>query len=146
MTDKLPDVWTWRDYPVLLAIAREVDTGGWIGAHELSTQTGLSIDDCCNAVRALEVNGYVLDPSYSSGPDASVGKISGKAYAEVGLHPDVASATAALIKVLEDAAERTPDPAEKSQLRAAALAVGNVGGQFLANVLAAFAAKMAGIS
>ena len=66
MTEKLPDVWTSRDYPVLLAIAAEVDLDEWIGLHQISERTGMAQDEVFRAIRSLEANGYLertSDPS-----------------------------------------------------------------------------------
>jgi hypothetical protein len=145
MTEKLPDVWTSRDYPVLLAIAAAVDLDEWIGLHQISERTGMAQDEVFRAIRSLEANGYLVEVSYSSGPDAHVGNITTAAYRVTGLHPDPAEAVASLTHLLEQAAAWTTDPTEKSKLQRAAGAVGELVGTAAGTFLAAYAAKMTGV-
>lgn len=143
--DKLGDVWASRDYPVLLAIAEVVDQGGNISVDQMAEKTGLSTEDCYLAARSLDVNGYLQSVSYTSGRHIRVTRISASAYRATGLHPDPADAASSLVHILEQAAEKTTDAAEKSKLQRAAGAVGEVGGTLLGTFLSAYAAKITGL-
>jgi hypothetical protein len=146
MAQKLPDVWTSRDYPVLLAIAEAVDRGDWVRIQYIAEKTGLSVDDCYRAVVALDANGYLVTPSFTSGRNVTIGHISPAAYRVTGLHPDPAEAVQSLVHVLDQAAATVSDPSEKSKLKAAAGAIGELAGTAAGTFLAAYAAKITGLS
>ena len=92
---------------------------------------------------ALARNDYLSFAVKNSGP-SRVDRITARAYVATGLHPDPADATAALVRALEQEADRSSDAGETSRLRAAAAAIGDVGGQVVGNVLGAVIARMVG--
>ena len=70
--------------------------------------------------------------------------VSGDAYLLTGLHPDGNDALEALASMFQQAADQATDPGDKSRLRRVASALGDVGGQFAASVMAAFVARLGG--
>lgn len=146
MTEKLPDVWITRDYPVLVAAARRLDAGeGVITGEKLVADTGLSLDEVRNATAALERRGY-LSRRLNMGGGVRVDGISGAAYLVTGLHPDGDDLAERLISVLTQAADATGDEEERGALKRSARALGNVSGNVLAGVLTAWISQQTGIA
>ena len=144
MADKLPEVWATRDFPILKAAALYVDRGQAPGYDELASQTGLDAADVALGVAALGRRGLVQVETTLAGT-GWITDVSGDAYLITGLHPDGHDALEALASMFRQAAEQTSDPEEKSRLRKAASAVGDVVGQIGAGVMTAYIARMAGI-
>lgn len=74
----------------------------------------------------------------------AISDVAGEAYLLTGLHPDGHEVLGVLIDVLRQAADQTTDSEEKSRLKRAATALGEIGGAVGANVLAAFLSHMGG--
>jgi len=115
-----------------------------VAVGELAADTGLDTQTVGLALSALSRTGYLVTspPKYSG--SIRVVSVTPKAYEATGLHPNPAAVTESLIALLNEAAERSDDPDERSKLVAVAKAAGNVGGQVLTNVLAALLARLAG--
>ena len=150
-TPKLIDVWARRDFPVLREVTRRIDQDGLVYGgvrlQELPDAVGLTLDEVGRAAEALERRGLITLQRYASGGDVGPWRISdvaGEAYLLTGLHPDGHEALGVLIDVLRQAAEQTTDSEEKSRLKRAATALGEIGGAVGANVLAAFLSHMGG--
>jgi len=72
-TDRLPDVWASRDYPVLREAARMIDQGSPVpGVDELASVTGLEPTQVKLAVSALERRGLVEAAHVWGGPSVLV--------------------------------------------------------------------------
>lgn len=69
----------------------------------------------------------------------SIDAVSGQAYLLTGLHPDSDDATDRLVSLLRQAADQTADPEEKTRLRKAASAIGDLVGTVGAGVMTAYA-------
>lgn len=137
MTEKLPDVWTSRDYPVLAAAAKRFDEGETsIRVETLATDTGLSVEDVKRAGSALSRRDLLTASGAWGDPIQRVSELSGEAYLLTGLHPDGDDAVTRLVDALRQAADQTNDPEEKSKLRRLADNAGGVSRDVLAAVLA----------
>ena len=139
----LADVWASRDFPVLTAAVRWIDSGQLGGVHDVSLAeaTELSVADVRLALKALERRGLITTSSFLSG-DMHVDEIAGDAYLLTGLHPDGDDALEQLISTLRQAADQTSDPEEKSQLRKAAGALGGLAGKVGTSVMTAYVTGM----
>jgi hypothetical protein len=87
MTEKLPDVWYSRDYPVLREIARRFDSGERLVEHwPLAYDLGMQPDEVSRAAHALGRRGLIqFEEDY--GGSITITAISGDAYILTGLHP-----------------------------------------------------------
>lgn len=136
--DKLSDVWSTRDFPVLREAVRLIDSGE--DAHprleQLAEACGLSEDDTERALQAL-TRRRLIDPAESASGPYGVDDVSGEAYLITGLHPDGDDLVSQLIATLRQAADQTDDPEEKSRLRRMGDSASDVGRQTLGAVLAA---------
>lgn len=139
MAHKLPDVWAARDFPILKAATEAIDEGGRPTIDDLGKATRLSPDEVQRGVKALERRGLVVVRETAQGL-LGVRQVAGDAYLLTGLHPDGNDALEALASMFRQAAERTTDAEEKTRLRRAASAVGDVIGQVGAGAMAAFIA------
>lgn len=137
MTDKLDDVWTSRDYPVLREVARNIDSGKRpVPIHAVMAETGLSNADVKLAANALVRRGLVSVDAGLGGARAFT-NISSDAYLLTGLHPSGDDAVTRLIEALRQAADLEPDPIEKSRLRGLADQAGGISRTVLGGVLTA---------
>lgn len=138
-TDRLPDVWVSRDYPVLREAVRMIDQGRSMpGVNELATATGLGPEQVKLAVAALERRGLV-EAFHTLGGVVSISSVAGEAYFTTGLHPEGDDMVSQLMSALRQAAERSPDASEKTRLRKLADAAGDVTRDVLAGVLISLA-------
>lgn len=138
MTEKLPDVWTARDYPVLVAAARRFDQGeSTVRVADLVTDTGLTKGEVERAGLALERRGLLETMGVTEMPVLRLKNLSGEAYFLTGLHPDGDDAVSRLVDALRQAADQVSDPEEKSRLRRLADNAGSVSRDVLAGVLSA---------
>lgn len=146
MTEKLPDAWATRDYPVLRELTRLIDEhGASIGAGDVADALGMDPDLVQKAGRALERRGLVsLQAKSADGNFYLFGDVSGAAYLITGLHPDGDDALSRLIDGLRQAAEQTGDEDERGRLRRAADALGSVTRDIGVQVLTAVITKQAG--
>jgi DNA-binding transcriptional MocR family regulator len=139
MTDKLPDVWTSRDWPVLLEVARRIDSGERMPrVEDVAQATGLSTEAVEQAGRALERRGLVRTKGVDQRVVLRFHDLSGEAYLLTGLHPSGDDAVTTLVDALRQAADLTDDPVEKSRLRALADSALGVSRNVLAGVLTAY--------
>lgn len=138
MTEKLPDVWAARDFPVLVAAAQRFDEGEpVVRVSHLVADTSLAVEDVARACRALDRRGLVEMQERSGGGPVARRNLSGDAYFLTGLHPDGDDAVSQLVSALRQAADHTSDPAEKGKLRTLADNAGAVSRDVLAGVLTA---------
>jgi hypothetical protein len=142
VTEKLPDVWTTRDFPVLLEVARQVDQGSSrVPAETVAEATGLSVDDVDLAGAALQRRGLVSAKGAWGRSVLWFDGVSGEAYLLTGLHPSGDDAVSALVDALRQAAELVEDPQEKSRLHTLADNALGVGRDVLGGVLVNLATK-----
>lgn len=134
MTDRLPDVWITRDYPVLREAVRLIDNGDIAEADLLVDATGLSAELVGLAAKALERRGLVSG-EHSFGGFLAITNVSGEAYLLTGLHPDGDDAVSQFASALRQAADHEADPEEKSRLRQLADGLGGVSRDVLSGVL-----------
>lgn len=73
MTEKLPDVWTWRDYPTLLSVARRLDAGeGVVASEQITADTGLAETMCARPPQPSRLAGSSIGAlSWAPGTSAS---------------------------------------------------------------------------
>lgn len=142
MTEKLPDVWTTRDFPVLVEVARQVDAGsGRVDVKQVADAVELNEQDVELAGAALLRRGLVSVQGASGKPVLWFKGVSAEAYFLTGLHPSGDDVVTALIDALRQAADHTPDPEEKSRLRRLADNAGTVSRDVLGGVLVNLATK-----
>lgn len=148
MTDKLPDVWATRDYPVLIEVTRLIDAGEDFAQSDKVAETlGLNRDEVKAAFRALERRGLVRTEGQTYGDSTGfVRDVAGAAYLITGLHPDGDDLAQRLISVLEQAANATGDEEDRGALKRSARALGNVSGGVLSGVLTAWISQQTGMS
>ncbi len=136
MTDKLPDKWTSRDFPVLVEVVRRVDAGeDFILASDVAVTLGMDEGDVEAAGRALRRRGLVVDSGSMAAEFDTFADVSGEAYLLTGLHPSGDDAVSRLVDALRQAAEQVEDPVEKGRLRALADHAGSVSPDVLGGVL-----------
>lgn len=160
MPEKQYDQWRDRDLPVLRAIVEKIDTnptrnarGLTVGDVALLMQdqhhgTGTTPawwtgnDTVRQAFHALRRGEYIVlerEMAVLSGGrlDAEVLDIKGKAYEATGAWPSAEDIAAKLIAALEDLAEYSDDPVEKSRAKKAAAAFGGFSRDTLVSVIGA---------
>jgi hypothetical protein len=143
MTDKLHDVWTNRDFPVLREAARVIDRGdGPVTATTLVESTGLTRQEVFSAFDALVPSHLTGEPADTLGGrmDVFFAGITERGRRAVGLWPSGESVDA-LVDALRQAEDATDDPEEKSAIRRAAGAVLGVGRDVMTDVMAAVITK-----
>jgi hypothetical protein len=140
MTDRLDDVWTTRDRPVLIEVVRcidQEDDGAIPSTETVAAATGLSTRDVLRAGRDLERGGLVELQEFMSGGDAAIFTgISAEALRIAGLWPDAGDAFDRLVWSLEERIAEAP-PGEKGKLRKVLDAVVGVGREVGVEVLGA---------
>jgi hypothetical protein len=104
--------------------------------------TGLNAREVLRAVRALSPT-YVTTQDIESHRPMIMG-VSDVARQAVGQWPSPESVTDRIVRELLEAAEREPDEAKRSRLRAAGEALGGFGRDLLVNVIANVATKPIG--
>lgn len=146
MTDKLDDVWTTRDWPVLLEVARRIDQGEqFVSPQSVADATGLDLEQVGRASVALQRRGLVETlSSWAEQTDADFSGISGEAYLMTGLHPSGDDALSSLVDALRQAADLEQDPDEKTRLRIAADGLLNVSRGIATSVVTAWITKQVG--
>jgi DNA-binding transcriptional regulator YhcF (GntR family) len=141
VTEKLPDVWSTRDFPVLVEITRRIDAGESIDeVEELASSVAMPAETVDRALAALQRRGLIRVVR-GIGGWAIVEDISAEAYFLTGLHPSGDDAVSALVTALRQAADQVDDPQEKSRLRALADNALGVGRDVLGGVLVNLATK-----
>jgi hypothetical protein len=142
--------WETRDLPVLRAIVRASDEGiEYIEPDEIMRRTGFDESTVQLALWALgkEFPPYFeyIDASTDSKYMMSISNPSGQARRVVGTWPTPDAWAEQLIKALNDAADKEPDPERKGKLRRAADAVASLGGQVLGGVITTYITHTAGL-
>jgi hypothetical protein len=128
MTDRLDDVWTTRDRPVLVEVVRRFDQNHPrqpVSTADIAHATDLSAEDVSRAGRNLELAGLVrIDDR--GGRVANFMGISAEALRIAGLWPDAGDAFDRLIWALEQRISEAP-PEEKTKLAKVRDAIVGVG-------------------
>ncbi len=138
MTDKLPDVWTTRDFPVLVEVARRIDSGEhFVEVESVADALNMELKQVRLASAAL-TRMRLVQTSSSIGGDDSFEDISGEAYVLVGLRPNGEDAAASLVDALRQAAELVDDEDERGRLKQAASRLLDVSQGVLGGVLTAW--------
>lgn len=115
MNERLPDRWTERDFPLLMAVARHLDEGAHV--IQISSLTGeldVELPDALRSARAL-LGTYLTGKTVDSmaGPrDAIITDLTERGRRATGLWPSGES-TEALIEALRQAEDATDDPEER---------------------------------
>lgn len=122
MTEKpLTDVWRVRDFLVLVEVTRRIDSGtSTVRPTEVAAALGITEEEVQRAGAALARRGLVHIRGADQLPVIFFYDVSGEAYLMTGLHPDGQDALTRLVSALNQAAERSMDPDERSGLRRAA--------------------------
>lgn len=111
MTDRLDDVWTTRDYPVLIEVVRRFDIEHQpVGPGDVAHSLGMEEDDVLRATRNLNRAGYV-----NADHDGWVMNHSAEALRIAGAWPDAGDAVDRLLWALEERISGAT-PEEKSKL------------------------------
>jgi hypothetical protein len=136
MADRLDDVWTTRDRPVLVEVVRRFDDEDRPVSHlEVAEAVGLSGTDVVRAALNLERAGLVeVDRSLSG--DVSFDGISVDELRITGLWPDAGDVVDRLLWSLEQRISEAP-PEERGKLVKFRDAVGGMGRDVLVEVLGA---------
>lgn len=129
MPELLDDKWQSRDFPTLRAVAKIADEN-LIGAQlrDVAEATGLTTDETMLSFRALEDAGMFEVRWMMGGGDSSrATHMSGEARKLVGLWPSPDSAADRLLAAIDQAAERSSDPGQRSRLQRAGEALRSAG-------------------
>lgn len=148
----LPDRWSSRDLPVLLETARYIDAGhGPVQTLQIAEVMGIPDADVATAWRALTGghDPYLLAASLGASmadvhPQQLVIDLTERGRRAVGLWPSGESVDA-FVEALNQAAEATEDPEEKTLLRRAAGAVTSVSRDIMVDVVAAVVSRQSGL-
>lgn len=147
MTEKLPDVWTSRDYPVLVEVVRRLDGGERVVRMlDVATALGMPDRDVQNAGMALSRRRLLEVRGMDQWDVFDFLDASGEAYFLTGLHPDGDEAVSRLVSALRQAAELVDDPVEKGRLRTLADGALGIGREVLGGVLIAAATGGVGLT
>jgi len=139
---KLDDVWTTRDYPMLLAIMKHVETKELpLQSYELDID--LDDEDRRRALKALEARGLIV-ATYRGDWADGVKSVDGRAYIFTGLHPDGDDVRERLVSLLEQLADKTDDEEEASKIKQAAKQFGLFSRDTAAGFLSAIASGAIG--
>ena len=142
MTEKLDDVWVSRDFPVLVEVARRIDGGeSTPSVEDVAAATGMPVEQVQLAGAALKRRGLVDAIGAWQASVLRFKDLSAEAYFLTGLHPSGDDAVSTLVDALRQAADATPDPQEKSRLRALADGALLVSREVLGGVLVNLATK-----
>ncbi len=149
-TERLPDRWHTRDFPVLLATARILESEGRTAdSQEEEFQQAANCDeqDLVRALQALKQAGYIEaeQTAMLAGNDTvwATG-LTERGRRAVGLWPGDDAADA-LIDALRQAEESTTDPDERSAIRRAWSSLGGVSRDVMVDVVAAVVARQSGL-
>jgi hypothetical protein len=138
VTEKLPDVWETRDYPVLKEVVRRLDAGEqFVMPGDVAESVGMTEADVAAAGRALKRRGFITASGSMAAEIETFDDVSGQAYLITGLHPDGDDAVSRLVDALRQAAEQTSDPEEKGKLRQVAEQIGGLSRDVAAGVMTA---------
>jgi len=119
MTDKLQDVWSTRDFPVLAAIARQLESGeDFLFEHPISAETGLTREQVIRAVVALNKAHFIevqINEAAGGVLSVAVTGITERGMRQVGLWPSADEAADRLIAALNTLAEQAPTEDERNR-------------------------------
>ena len=139
MPDRPDDVWTNRDFPVLREVVRRFDRGdNTVWGQDVAAALSISPEDVARSGRALERRGLVEALIPLQGQAVQFRDVSGEAYLLTGLHPRGEDAVDRLIDALLQAVGEVSAPEEKTKLKRAAEALGDVSKSVAGGVLTAF--------
>jgi hypothetical protein len=146
MTEKLADVWTTRDYPVLVEVVRRLDSGErYVMADDVAASLRIDPLQVAAAGRALKRRGLITASGSMAAEIETFDEVSGDAYLITGLHPDGDDAVSRLVTALRQAADQVDDPDDKRRLRKLADEALGVSRNVLGGVLTALATGGMGI-
>jgi hypothetical protein len=146
------DTWDARDHPILCAIVEMSDDGMWyIEPPVIAEYTGIGVETVKAGLRALALE----DPPFFEYSDRTgmgqsqreIGGIhnpTGHARRMVGTWPKPEDRITEMIAVLWEAAEREPDPEQKSLLRKAAAYMAGIPRDVAVGILIAMGSHWAG--
>lgn len=140
MVEKLPDVWTTRDYPVLVEIVRRVDDNQHVSNDNLIDATGFDAATIARSVQALERRQLVRVTWFGRG-EFMIQEVAGSTYTLTGLHPSGDDAVSRLVEAIRQAADQVDDEDERSRLKKAADSLLGVSRDVLGGVLVNLATK-----
>jgi len=149
--DRLPDSWTARDRPVLLAAAKlDGDNPlGLLASDLIAVELEMDATDVTKSLIALDDAGYVTATAHEVDlaglVSVNVVRLRERGRREVGMWPDGDTAAAALIDALRQAEELTDDPDDKSALRKAAGQLASVSRSVIADLTTAYIRSQTGI-
>jgi hypothetical protein len=141
MTERLDDVWTARDYPVLREITKRIDAGETPTVDMIRDALGYDDQTLQLAVKALDRRHLVDGIRSDQAGIVRFTDVSAEAYFLTGLHPSGDDAVSDLADLLRQAADEVDDPDEKTRLRRAADSVLNVSRDVMVGVMTAYATK-----
>lgn len=139
----MESTWEPRDLPVLDAVVRHFDEhprSAGLRCEDIASLAGLDPTDVERALRILAPTYVRLAPGLATSPQG----VTDEARRAVGQWPSPELWADHIIRALQDAAEREPDDAKRTRLRAAADALGGFGRDLLVSVIANVATKPIG--
>lgn len=145
----LPDRWSSRDFPVLVATARVLDGGGMpasVADVKAQLNGDLEPDEIIAALKSL-LHGYIVGKpldTLGGTMDFFVTDLTERGRRAVGLWPSGESVDA-LVDALRQAESLTDDPEEKTMIRRAAGAIGSVSRDIMVDVVAAVVSRQSGL-
>jgi hypothetical protein len=144
----LPEQWHSRDLPVLVEAARQLQTKPNVMSGQIAQPLGLDADDAARAFQAL-IGPYLVGKVQRTGNGeiylAMATELTERGRRATGLWPDGESAIDQFLSALRQAEDLVVDEDDKSALRKASGQLGAVSRDVLAEVLAAFVARQAGL-
>jgi hypothetical protein len=144
----MESTWERRDLPVLDAVVRYYTEhpqgqGVMLRCEQVADLTGLDTTEVYRALKRLEPTYVRLVEGLARSPSGcSIAGVTDAARRAVGQWPE--SLADGIIRGLLEAADREPDQAKRTRLRAAAEALGGFGRDLLINVIANVATRPLG--
>jgi hypothetical protein len=140
--------WESRDLPVLDAVVRLFDDHPevtWVTVKGIADDVGMPPIEVYRAAKALSPTYLILRETLADEPEPHrIEGVTDDARRAVGQWPSPTSVADGIIRELLAAADREPDEAKRTKLRAAADALGGFGRDLLINVVANVATKPIG--
>jgi hypothetical protein len=144
----MESTWEGRDLPVLEAVVRLFDTRPevtWVTVKGIADDVGMQPIEVYRAAKALSPTYLIFRETLADEPEPHrIEGVTDEARRAVGQWPSPASVADRIVRELLDAADREPDEAKRTKLRAAADALGGLGRDLLVNVIANMATKPIG--
>lgn len=148
MADKLNDRWQTRDFPVLLEVARQMDSGAhFVMAQNVARVLDMRLDEVVPAFEALTP---YLESSvqYASGGvayHAVAKRLTERGRRATGLWPDNEAVADALVELLAQAADQVDDEDDAGALRKAGRLLKNVPASIVTDVTMALIRQQTGL-